>query len=228
MVAVHSATRTLADRLKALDSYGALSDQIYDILGEAIVEGHFPAGERLSDKALAQELRVSRTPVREALQRLSRIGLVEVSPSRFTRVTEVSEAAVATTLEYTGLQAGVALQLAMGRMGPAELEKAIELLDAVIDASDRDDSRDLMLAARLFVGYLTRQGGNDILARMMHEASLLLERNLRQGQVLLGDSTFRADCYQRMREAMLAGDADAAERWFRRLHGIRSLAVPAV
>lgn len=205
-------------RLEAEDH--ALGDRVYASISGAIVDGLLAPGERVSDKELAEALGVSRTPVREALQRLSWAGLIEVSPSRYTRVTEVTEEMIASTLEYTGLQAGIALQLALRRMDDAQLAETIALLDRMIAASDADDADDLMLASRLFVGYLTRLSGNPVFGRVMHEASLLTERNLRQARPVIGTREFRRDCYRKMRAAMLARDADAAEHWFRVQHGI--------
>ena len=72
-----------------LEPRGAvLGDEVYALLGEAILDGRLPAGERLRDQELAERLGVSRTPVREALQRLERTGLVEVAPNRYTRVSD--------------------------------------------------------------------------------------------------------------------------------------------
>lgn len=200
----------------------ALSESVYEAIGDAIVEGRLEPGERLSDKELAETLGVSRTPVREALQRLSWIGLVEVSPNRYTRVTMISDEIVAKTLEYTGLQAGIVLHLAVMRMDDSALESAIELLDRMIDASDLDDSSALMLASRMFVGFLTQESGNAVLSRVMHEASLMVQRNLRHTAPPLQPPEFRSDCYRRMRAAMQERDADAAEHWFRVQHGIGS------
>ncbi|MGM7699886.1 GntR family transcriptional regulator [Microbacterium sp. A84] len=211
----------LSDRIGALEAQGhALGDRVYESISGAIVEGRLAPGERVSDKELAEALGVSRTPVREALQRLSWAGLIEMSPSRYTRVTEVTEEMIASTLEYTGLQAGIALQLAVRRMDDAELAEAIAQLDRMIEASDAEDAADLMFASRIFVGYLTRLSGNPVLGKVMHEASLLAERNLRQARPVLGTREFRGDCYRKMRLSMLARDADAAERWFRAQHGI--------
>lgn len=221
MAGVQDSHESLRDRVRAItpDSV-ALSEQVYESLGDAIVDGRLAPGERLSDKELAAALGVSRTPVREALQRLALAGLVEVSPNRFTRVTMVSDEIVAQTLEYTGLQAGIALQLALRRMDDPELEAATALLDRMIEASDRDDAGDLMLAARLFVGHLTQKSGNAVLGRAMHDASLMLARNLRQALPRLQTPEFRSECYRRMRLAMQERDADAAEHWFRVQHGI--------
>lgn len=64
--------------------------QVFEQLLEAIHEGHLAPGEHISDANLAEKYGVSRTPVREALQRLREIGVVEASPNRFTRVAVVS------------------------------------------------------------------------------------------------------------------------------------------
>lgn len=64
--------------------------RVFDQILEAIHEGHLQPGEHISDTKLAETYGVSRTPVREALQRLREIGVVEASPNRFTRVSVVS------------------------------------------------------------------------------------------------------------------------------------------
>jgi DNA-binding GntR family transcriptional regulator len=59
---------------------------VFDTILAAVHDGRLQPGERISDSDLAQQLGVSRTPVREALQRLREIGIIEASASRFTRI----------------------------------------------------------------------------------------------------------------------------------------------
>lgn len=59
-----------------------LREEIHAVLRERIVKGAIRPGNRLQDVQLAAELGVSRTPVREALLRLEREGLVESDPNR--------------------------------------------------------------------------------------------------------------------------------------------------
>jgi DNA-binding GntR family transcriptional regulator len=63
---------------------------VFDEILDAVMRGELLPGQRISDAVLAQQYGVSRTPVREALQRLRDIGVIEASPSRFTRVAEVT------------------------------------------------------------------------------------------------------------------------------------------
>jgi DNA-binding GntR family transcriptional regulator len=67
-----------------------MRDKVYDTLLEWIIQGDLQQGEKLLDKELAENLGVSRTPVREALRRLEDKKLVEASASRWTRVAKIS------------------------------------------------------------------------------------------------------------------------------------------
>ncbi len=67
-----------------------VGDSVYQELLSAIYDGRLEPGQRLNDIALAEELGISRTPVREAIQKLRAIGVVESEPNRFTRVAIVS------------------------------------------------------------------------------------------------------------------------------------------
>ena len=71
---------------------------VTDAILAAIGDGSLLPGQRLSDAKLAESLGVSRTPVREAFQRLREIGIIEASASRFTRVAVVSAQRTADTL----------------------------------------------------------------------------------------------------------------------------------
>lgn len=70
-----------------------LSDLIMDTLRNMIVDGRLPAGERISEVHLAQQMGVSRTPLREALARLSTEGALDAFPriGYFVRPLTVSE-----------------------------------------------------------------------------------------------------------------------------------------
>src|SRR5690554_704129 len=63
-----------------------LRDNVYESLRDAIVNGTLAPGERLRDTELEQWLGVSRTPIREALLRLERAGLVVAQPGKATLV----------------------------------------------------------------------------------------------------------------------------------------------
>jgi len=68
----------------------SLSDEIVVRLRDAILTGAFPQGERLREENLAASLKVSRGPIREALSKLEREGLVVLNPNRGATVTLIT------------------------------------------------------------------------------------------------------------------------------------------
>lgn len=70
----------------------ALHEQTYQALRTNILSGELATGERLVETHLAQQLGVSRTPIREALRQLQREGLVTIEPNGGMRVITVSSA----------------------------------------------------------------------------------------------------------------------------------------
>lgn len=73
----------MAASLKTLDRARSLSDRTYLALRDHLVSGRFVGGEPMQEEALAAQLGVSRTPVREALARLASEGLLESSGRSF-------------------------------------------------------------------------------------------------------------------------------------------------
>ena len=78
-----------------LDSYQPLREVVCESLREAIRTGVLKPGERLMEIQLAEELGVSRTPVREAIRKLDQEGYVVMMPRRGAYVADMSEAAAA-------------------------------------------------------------------------------------------------------------------------------------
>lgn len=74
----------MVDKLQALERPEPLGDRVYATLREYLRAGRIPTGQPLQEAALAEQLGVSRTPVREALARLASDGLVVAEGRSFT------------------------------------------------------------------------------------------------------------------------------------------------
>jgi DNA-binding GntR family transcriptional regulator len=89
------ATATLARTLTAIDAEAlrtrSRADFVYDSLRDAISDGRIGVGERVREEEIARNLGVSRTPVREALQRLHQRGLLVFGAGRGLMVAELSQ-----------------------------------------------------------------------------------------------------------------------------------------
>ena len=73
-----------------LDSYKPLRELVCENIRQAIIDGTFSPGERLMEIQLADEMGVSRTPVREAIRKLEQEGFVVMIPRRGTYVADIS------------------------------------------------------------------------------------------------------------------------------------------
>ncbi|GAA4784478.1 GntR family transcriptional regulator [Microbacterium gilvum] len=195
-----------------------LGEQVFRRLGEAIIDGTLPPGQRVRDLELAAELHVSRMPVREALQRLERIGMVEMLPSRSTRVTAVTEEDVRASREHAGYQAGIVAHMAVPRLDPDQRALAIRMVDAIVDALDEPAAASRR--RRELFSALSALSGNRLHHAHLAEMELALERNLQHFVPDASEAAEQLELYSALREAIAAGDGDAAERIVRSLHGI--------
>ena len=115
--------------------------QIYVVLRDAIVSAELAPGRQLSENELAALLGVSRTPIREALQRLRDDRLVEIVPQLGTFVTRISEDAVADAqFVREALECAAVRQAALRVRDPdlASLEMIIRGQEAAREANDYD------------------------------------------------------------------------------------------
>ncbi|AHM57092.1 transcriptional regulator, GntR family [Peptoclostridium acidaminophilum DSM 3953] len=112
-----------------LENYKPLRDIVFEHLREAILIGKLEPSTRLMEVQLADELGVSRTPVREAIRKLELEGLVEMIPRKGAYVADVSVKDVEEVLEIrTGLE-GFASMLAAQRMMKEDLGELKRILE---------------------------------------------------------------------------------------------------
>ncbi len=122
----------------------SLTEQAAAHIRGRIVHGTLQCGEPLSELALAQELGVSKTPVREALLELKRQGLVEIHPQRGTFVFEMSSGQVVQLAEMRSILELAALRLAMDRNRDALRRRWAELvadMDVAMANGNTEDYR---------------------------------------------------------------------------------------
>ncbi|OOG42984.1 GntR family transcriptional regulator [Polaromonas sp. A23] len=101
----------------------ALHEQVAHRLRQMLVENRIAPGAKLNERELSEVLKVSRTPLREAIKMLAAEGLVELLPNRGAIAVELSETDVLNTFEVmAGLEA-LSGELAAGRITDAELDE---------------------------------------------------------------------------------------------------------
>lgn len=205
-----------------------LGDAVYERIGEAIIERRLEPGQRIRDIDIAAELGVSRMPVREALQRLERIGLVEMSASRYTRVTEISDAEIRASLEYLGYQVGIAMRMAADRMDDDDRARAVALTRAVVArcrSTEPTDVLDVPVEAIIPIyedlntlyAFVTEACGNAVFTRAYNEAWFGLRRAQRGKPHLIQTPAATAEAFDRLAIALDGRDCEGAEQIIREM-----------
>lgn len=105
-----------------LDSYKPLRELVLEAIREAIVAGTLKPRERLMEIQLAEELGVSRTPIREALRKLELEGFIVMVPRKGAYVADISIKDIADVFEIRAALEGLAAALAAERITEEELE----------------------------------------------------------------------------------------------------------
>ncbi len=111
-----------------LDSYKPLREIVFEAMREAIISGVLKPGERLMEIQLAEEMGVSRTPVREAIRKLELEGFVVMIPRKGAYVAGVSHKDVADVFEIRAALEGLAAGLAAERVTEDEIEQMERVL----------------------------------------------------------------------------------------------------
>ena len=101
----------------------SLRDSVYLTIREAILNGKYPPNKRLREIPLAEELGVSRTPVREAMRKLELEGLVVMIPRRGAQVANITEKDLNDVLEVRIALENLSIENACMRMTEEQLEE---------------------------------------------------------------------------------------------------------
>lgn len=159
-----------------LNSYKPLREVVCETLRQAIRDGVFKPGERLMEVSLAEELGVSRTPVREAIRKLELEGFVVMIPHRGTYVADISLKDVTQVFEIRSALEELAAQLAAERITPDEIE-FLERMLVEIGTFMEEKNMDKVVEADInFHEVLYKASRNERLVEIIHN---LREQTLR-------------------------------------------------
>lgn len=111
-----------------------LGTEVTRVLRNALLTGEYPAGHRLRIEDLAQKLKVSTMPVREALVTLANEGLLEMLPRRGFKVTPISRQEIEDVFLVHALIAGELAQRAAATIGPSGIRELQEIQARIEEA----------------------------------------------------------------------------------------------
>lgn len=188
-----------------------LADMVYEAIRQSIMDKTLKPGSRVSEVGLAQQLGVSRTPVREAMLRLRRIGVLESDGLRGALVARPSEEAIRQAYEIREALEVFAVRALTARVSDEDLERIREAAANSLERARAGDQAGFREWDFVFHQAIADAAGNPRLEELIEDVFTLIV-TLRQRDY--PTRTASVECgvaHLRIVEAMARGDAEAAE-----------------
>jgi DNA-binding GntR family transcriptional regulator len=154
----------------------SMVDDVYSSLLLAIVEGRMGAGTPLSQNKLAARLGVSRTPVREALLRLQRDGLVQRLPESGFAVASITVEEVNEACDLLHLLDTYVYQRAAETLSRPELDALLELASSLVDSAESGDADAWREADQRYHAVVMKAAQNRFVAQSLQETRRRVQR----------------------------------------------------
>jgi len=152
-----------------------LNERVYAYIRDAVITGTVPPNGRIDEQAFADEIGVSRTPIREAIGKLTREGLVEYRPYQGNFVRAFTTTQVNDLYEVRKTLEMLAMRLAVPRMTAEDIAELRGILDEVYDAYVHDDMIAYGSTDRRFHETIARLSGNDTLIESLDRLAMQVQ-----------------------------------------------------
>jgi len=171
-----------------------LREHVYTGIKNAIIGGEFEPGKRLIEEKLAEEMKTSRTPVREAIQKLEKEGLIYRLPRGGFAVKGVTEEEVDEVFGLRGILEGYAGFLATERMEQGELKGLEEIIDKEEECLKNINAEDFIRLDAEFHDALYKAAKNTRLYNLlndlrdyMYRYRVIIQRYQRKAELAVQD-----------------------------------------
>jgi len=146
-----------------------LERTIYNTLKKAIQFGYLMPGERLIETSLAEELDVSRTPLRDAIRKLSFEKLVEITPNKGATVTKLSSVDVEEIYFMAGVLQGAAARRAVEYIEDGDIDKLKDYKSRMEEAVQQNDYEGWLVLNNKFHGVFVNKCNMQMLVELIKE-----------------------------------------------------------
>ena len=204
------------DGLKVNENeYLPLREVVFNTLRRAILRGELVPGQRLMEIRLADQMGVSRTPVREAIRKLELEGLVVMVPRKGAEVAHISGKNLRDVLEVRRALEELAGELACERMTAEDFKKLEQANHKFASVLDSDDITVLGQADEEFHGLIYQATDNDRLVQMVNHLREQMYRYRIEHLKNKSQRTILLQEHQDIMRALAARDVEAVRRAIR-------------
>jgi len=158
--------------LPKINDYGLLSERVYQILKNFIIEGDLEEGAKITEAIISKQLGVSTTPVREAIRRLVADGLITIYPNKRMAITEISVKDIKEVYQLRKVLCGLAVELLAKRITDDEIVKFNEIFKEMKIYAGKGDVIAYSKSADKFHSLISHLSGNKRLenfSNILHE-----------------------------------------------------------
>jgi DNA-binding GntR family transcriptional regulator len=185
---------------------------IFQVLKKRIIEMEYEPGMAISEKVLIEEFEVSRTPVREALLKLSQIGLIEMVPRIGTFVTQIDLMMVKHAYEVKKNLEGLAAELACKRATEDEINELFIIIERFKHYDIVNDYKLCIQDDQRFHAIVRKSARNPILLETLDEMNTKTARFLQYIHYIIDDYEWFTASLTEMADAIRNRDQEAARK----------------
>ena len=159
-----------------IQNHKPLREMVYEELKMQILTGGIIPGTRMMEVELAEEMGVSRTPIREAIRKLEKEGLVTIEPRRGAYASRISTEDMVEILEVRQDLEGLAAELAASRMSPEQMKELKSISENYNRAVEEGDMDSMIKHDTMFHRLIVDSCNNKILVHMVEQLQELVLR----------------------------------------------------
>lgn len=188
-----------------------LRERIVEFVKDSVISGRLKPGERVPEQEIADNLGISRTPIREAFRQLESEGFITVTPRKGAIVSPITDKDVSEFYAIKSLLEGYAARTACDKLTHKDI-KRLESLNAQMEkAAERGDVKAFFKLDHQFHETFLKASGNEKLCALIHHLVQQFERFRITAMSLPGRMSDSVMQHQKITEAFVNKDAAKVE-----------------
>jgi DNA-binding GntR family transcriptional regulator len=188
-----------------------LADVVYDAIRQSIMDKTLPPGARVTESGIAGQLGVSKTPVREAMLRLRRIGVIEPDGVRGARVISPSRSQIRQAYEVREALEVFAVRIAAERVSGDDLERICDAAERSLKGAAKGDQAEFREWDFVFHRAIAEASDNPRLTELIEDVFTLIGTLRQRDFPEAGWSVECGKAHVRIADAIARRDTTSAE-----------------